>query len=510
MTGGQLPVRLGPVAGESLSSFVQRLAVANDVASPFIVGAKRDFAARSRFRDSVLSRVAVLSGLPVDFVRRLTLEGSYPDWVCTQTVVGLGRVGRPVYCPACSPSSGVRRVDWELAIQVACGDCGVFLRRLPSADLRTACRRSVQAPAGLLEVQEQAMVLLQQSVTDVVARRQLTALASGVVRYGYSKDYVLPVRPLSVDEASAVSAALDLDHDPAQGSDVIAAAVHAPAVVARRLLELWEPTCAVDWLTLARTGYPSALPGRVGEGPFGRMVRSPDVLADPVRRWVLDQFGELSVLGLRPHHVPALIRLDDDPLVMSGVLAEQRADLACVMVQLLLADESGRSWGDRRAVLQMLGISRDSVRAWYVATVGAGPADPAEAKQLVEAGRGLIDGGLIDHAARREQLGLLTAVEPTVIRELTEKVRRMKGAEAVAADWVRSYLSPAGSQVGWGRDWGSRGRLQEFTRLLTADDEAALAAFGVTWLAEVSAPPVARSTRRRSGRASRPSGRAPS
>jgi hypothetical protein len=372
----------------------------------------------------------------------------------------------------------------------------------------------------LLEVQEQANVLLRRSAADVAARRQLEALASGVVGYGYREDCVLPVQGLNVVEADAISAALEVDHASSDGDGdgdgdrdgVVTVPVHAPPVVARRLLESWEATCAVDWLALS-VGDTSSLPGRVEEGPLRRTVRSPGVLADPVRRWVLDQFGELSAVGLKPHHVPAMVRLEGDPAVMSGVLAEQRADLACVMVQLLLVGESGGRWGSRRAAMGMLGILRDSVRAWCVATVGAGPADPGEAKQLVEAGRRLVDDGLIDYAVRRRKLGSLTVVEPAVIRGLSQEARRVKGAEAVAAEWVRSRLSPAGSQVGWARDWGSRGRLREFARLLSAGDEAALVRFGLAWLSradEAPMPAVGSPTRRRSDRASRPSGRAPS
>jgi hypothetical protein len=105
MTNGRLPVRLEPVLGESLSSFVQRLAVANDVAPSYILGVARDAVVRWRYRDSVLSRVAGLSDVSVDDLRLLTVEGIYPEWASTQSVVGLGRVGRPVYCPVCSPST---------------------------------------------------------------------------------------------------------------------------------------------------------------------------------------------------------------------------------------------------------------------------------------------------------------------------------------------------------------------------------------------------------------------
>jgi hypothetical protein len=88
---------------------------------------------------------------------------------------------------------------------------------------------------------------------------------------------------------------------------------------------------------------------------------------------------------------------------------------------------------------------RGSVRAWCVATVGAGPADPAEAKQLVEAGHRLVDDGLIDYAARRRRFSSLTAVEPSVVSGLSEETRRVNGAAALAADWASTCLHEPGA-----------------------------------------------------------------
>src|SRR3981081_3030841 len=74
------------------------LAIANDVTRYYIEGMGHDDRAWWRYCDSVLGRVAALSDVSLDGLRQLTVEGVYPEWASTQSVVGLGRVGRPVYC----------------------------------------------------------------------------------------------------------------------------------------------------------------------------------------------------------------------------------------------------------------------------------------------------------------------------------------------------------------------------------------------------------------------------
>jgi len=130
-----LPIRLAPLPGEALESFVQRTARAN-LLRPVDVGwpARLD---HIRHRGSVdLGRISSTTGLSAEALQDMTVF-TYPPAVTGTARPGalktLWRIsGQRRYCPGCSPH--IRCRDWDLALSVCCLRCLQLLR--PAAEAR--------------------------------------------------------------------------------------------------------------------------------------------------------------------------------------------------------------------------------------------------------------------------------------------------------------------------------------------------------------------------------------
>ncbi len=121
----QLPVRVEPVDGESLRSFVTRLAAANYIRPSSLADASTTHPLRD------LTALAEASGIPMERLRQLTWSGSGRPILGSRGSTGWLLRATLWWCPSCHNHDGVHRKEWELACLPVCLMCHRFLTREP-------------------------------------------------------------------------------------------------------------------------------------------------------------------------------------------------------------------------------------------------------------------------------------------------------------------------------------------------------------------------------------------
>ncbi|MGL5826480.1 MAG: hypothetical protein ACRCZD_06830 [Phycicoccus sp.] len=408
-TACQLPVAANIQPGEDIAGYLERLADANHLTFSELTGHQRTARVWEKPPQGLLARLALSSGIPAARLRAGTLRSAYPGMVPERARTGRRYAGQPATCP----NGCVSTVAARLNLVVLCPLCRHLLvdrldpdpPQVPERirqvhpevmDTLAAATRSPRARDRLRRL-ESLMAELEPALWDnwpPLADGETAQWRSWVVRW--EKPNVIEgrytiARPPSVT-ATLLALTWDASADPAHTTELL----DNIAVMA----DQWDPHPdeLPDWPTPADT-YDGLL----------------DLLED---------------LGIQPRHVPSILRLPDDPIILPE---HQRTPRTAAAVALTVL--ASQVHGDPMTIAAVSDF-HGATTSPRTRRVAARVLRHSHAlRRLAVHARHLHDAGLRDLAHARAELHAVRRVPSTVLQRLPVAGATSVDAE-VAAGWV--------------------------------------------------------------------------
>lgn len=166
----KLPVRMIPLPGESLASYVRRTAEANHISQTQVLGGYPALT-KLRYGDAaVVERIHQVTGVDPDTLRLMC----HPIVARTKgSRIGfLGiRTNQPAICHKCHAKDGIRRLEWDYPLVNICVYCNALLRSREGPGDRDVPSRWL-----LNDLHEIREIIVYNLATDPAIRRRIELL----------------------------------------------------------------------------------------------------------------------------------------------------------------------------------------------------------------------------------------------------------------------------------------------------------------------------------------------
>ncbi|MCR6649176.1 MAG: TniQ family protein [Cellulomonas sp.] len=428
------PIRIDPAPGESLESWIARVADANLV--PRRERPRSDRDARKLPTKQRIASASAWSGARHP-ATDMTLY-AYPWGVrgrADRARVRSWRVEEATWvCPLCTTATGVRLRDWALACHPLCLTCGSLL--IDARDAATGTLR--RADAKTLDIQRRVVQALDRVRVQGPTRTPWRATYRLATLIALTADDHWPRLPTWESDVRADLGTVYRDWqrcppaDPAQAAWVVFEAwrgTESPARGRRLIAEGWDRLLEHPAHEVRQIGDTH---GVLPERPQRLLLAQRDAAAaDATLKEMVRAVRRLRMsTGLNERHIPSWCVTADD-LAPPERDWTDRAHLA-VVLHALCSGAAGRGWsGERRAVadLQLSGLEPSAVMR--LLREGRGIALDY-ARLVVSSADYLASQGLIDYRERRR------ALWPMVHRgRVPDRPASLGGVpEQRLADWI--------------------------------------------------------------------------
>jgi hypothetical protein len=405
----QLPVAVDIQPGEDIASFLQRVADANYVDLPVLTGYRRTARVWENPDDHLLVRLASITGVTVERLRAATLQGAYPGMALGRARTGRRYAGQPATCPR----GCIDTVAARLNLVVLCTNCEeLFIDRLDPTP--------PPAPARIRHVHREVMATLAATTSSQSARDRLRRLESLMAEVELALWRNWPPRFDGETQLWRTRAVRWVDRNVITGRYTIA---RPPSITATLLTLTWD--ASADRATAEAMLDDIAIMA----DPW-----DPDAQEMPDWRNPLDArdglLDLLENLGIQARHVPSILRLTDDPIILPEHHRTHRTAEALALTAL-----ASQAHGTPMtiAAAASLHAADSSSRAQRVATRLLDNTH-ALRRLAVHADR-LHSAGLLDRAQARAELRGIQRLPSSALRDIPrgggERIDR-----EVAAAWV--------------------------------------------------------------------------
>lgn len=426
MTLTRLPARLPIEEGESIASFVRRLASLNDVAVAYVLGSERQLP-KKRPHSDVLERIADLSGVDRSRLEDSTMRG------CSEVVLyckSRWRLRTTIWeCRRCK-SHGIEDRDRGFSIVFACVRCGTLLEA-SSAGFTPDDQQNELDPS-LIELQRELSAAFHETATRPAAAERLDRLSDGANEIGRALSEGLDGTTTDPSQWPAVEF---IRHWKKVSDRWVRGALclpEHPSLFAEVFKAGWDAAASPYLHHLIQVGLggspeirgPHWLPG-LESRPWDRSVEAMRVTRPVAALEIGVRMRELiNLRGLRSAHIPNEIRYHDDPMILDDSTWSWRRHICVALRHWLLRLEGdtpdyewrGRGYFDSKAA---------PANPWYRLGGEVSCTDATTfANQILELAESLVRAGLTEHREVRSGLPehLLDQMVPAAARrpETTE------------------------------------------------------------------------------------------
>jgi hypothetical protein len=405
----QLPVAVDILPGEDIAAFLQRVADANYLDFPLLTGHRRTARVWEDPGASLLARLASKTGVPEERLRAATLRGAYPGMALGRARTGRRYAGQPATCPrGCSDTVAAR-----LNLIVLCPNCGdLLIDRLDPAPPK--------APTRIRHVHREVMTTLAATTASQSARDRLRRLESLVAEVELALWRNWP--PLFDGETQQwrTRAVRWVHRNVIVGGYTVA---RPPSITATLLTLTWD----------ASTERASA-EAMLDDIAIMADPWDPDPQDMPDWRNPMDAhdglLDALRTLGIHARHVPTILRLPDDPIILPEHQRTHRTAEALALTAL-----AGEAHGTPMTIAgaASLHAADSSPRAQRVA---ARLLDDTHALRRLAVHADLLhSAGLLDRAHARAELRGIRRLPVSALRDVPRAGASDIDLE-VAAAWV--------------------------------------------------------------------------
>lgn len=405
----QLPVAIDIQSGEDIAAYLQRVADANYLDFPLLTGHRRTARVWEDPGTPLLARLESITGVSEKRLQAATLRSAYPGMALGRARTGRRYAGQPASCPR----GCIDTVAARLNLIVLCPTCGELLidRLDPTPP---------QVPTRIRHVHREVMITLSATTYHRSARDRLRRLESLMAEVELALWRNWP--PLFDGETQQwrTRAVRWVDSNVLPGRYTIA---RPPSITATLLTLTWD--ASTDRATTEAMLDDIAIMA----DPW-----DPDPQQMPDWRNPLDArdglLDALQNLGIHARHVPTILRLPDDPIILPEYQRTHRTAEALALTALA-SEAHGTPMTIAGAAT--LHAADSSPRAQRVAARLL--ADTHALRRLAVHADLLHSGGLIDRAHARAELRGMKRLPVGAVRD----VPRAGGTpidREVAAAWV--------------------------------------------------------------------------
>ncbi|GAA1805287.1 hypothetical protein [Nostocoides veronense] len=405
----QLPVAVDIQPGEDIAAFLQRVADANYLDFPVLTGHRRTARVWENPGHHLLARLASITGVTVERLRAATLQGAYPGMALGRARTGRRYAGQPATCPR----GCIDTVAARLNLVVLCTNCEeLFIDRLDPTP--------PPAPARIRHVHREVMATLAATTSSQSARDRLRRLESLMAEVELALWRNWPPRFDGETQLWRTRAVRWVDRNVITGRYTIA---RPPSITATLLTLTWD--ASADRATAEAMLDDIAIMA----DPW-----DPDAQEMPDWRNPLDArdglLDLLENLGIQARHVPSILRLTDDPIILPEHHRTHRTAEALALTAL-----ASQAHGTPMTIAAAASVhaADSSSRAQRVATRLLDNTH-ALRRLAVHADR-LHSAGLLDRAQARAELRGIQRLPSSALRDIPrgggERIDR-----EVAAAWV--------------------------------------------------------------------------
>lgn len=405
----QLPVAVDIQPGEDIAAYLQRVADANYLDFPVLTGHKRTARVWENPDHPLLAQLSSITGVTVERLRAATLRGTYPGMALGRARTGRRYAGQPATCPRGCFDTGAARLN----LVVLCPNCeDLLVDRLDPTPPRV--------PTRIRHVHREVMATLAATTSSQSARDRLRRLESLMAEVELALWRNWP--PLFDGETQQwrTRAVHWVDRNVITGRYTIA---RPPSITATLLTLTWDASAD-------RTTAEAMLDDlAIMADPW-----DPDPQEMPDWRNPLDArdglLDLLENLGIQARHVPTILRLPDEPIILPE---HQRTHRTAEALALTALATQAHGTPMTIAGAASLHAADSSSRAQRVA---ARLLDDTYAlcRLAVQAER-LHSAGLLDRAQARAELRGIQRLPPSALRDIPQAGGAHIDRE-VAAAWV--------------------------------------------------------------------------
>jgi len=405
----QLPVAVDIQPGEDIAAFLRRVADANYVDFPVLTGHRRAARVWENPEHALLAQLASITGVIEKRLRAATLSGAYPRMALGRARTGRRYAGQPATCPR----GCIDTVAARLNLVVLCTNCEeLFIDRLDPTP--------PPAPARIRHVHREVMATLAATTSSQSARDRLRRLESLMAEVELALWRNWP--PLFDGETQQwrTRAVRWVGHNVIPGRYTIA---RPPSITATLL--------TLTWGASADRATAEAMLDDIGimADPW-----DPDPQEMPEWRNPLDArdglLDLLEKLGIQARHVPSILRLHDDPIILPEHHRTHRTAEALALTVLASEAHGTPMTITGAASLHAADSSRRAQR------VAARLLDDTHAlRRLAVHAERLHSAGLLDRAQARAELRGIQRLPSSALRPIAQAGGAHLDLE-VAAAWV--------------------------------------------------------------------------
>ncbi len=405
----QLPVVLDIRSGEDIAAFLQRVADANYLDFPLLTGHRRTARVWEDPAASLLSRLESITGVSEKRLRAATLRGAYPGMAFGRARTGRRYAGQPASCPR----GCIDTVAARLNLIVLCPNCGdLLIDRLDPAP--------PQVPTRIRHVHREVMTTLSATTYYRSARDRLRRLESLMAEVELALWRNWP--PLFDGETQEwrTRAVRWVDRNVLPGRYTIA---RPPSITATLLALTWDAStdrasseAMLDDIAIMADPWdpdPQEMPG------WRNPLDARDGLLDALQN-----------LGIHARHVPTILRLPNDPIILPEYQRTYRTAEA-LAVTALASEAHGTPMTIAGAA--SLHAADSSSRAQRVAARLLD--DTYALRRLAVHADLLLSAGLLDRAHARAELCGIRRLPVSALRDVP-RVGASDIDREVAAAWV--------------------------------------------------------------------------
>lgn len=395
---------------EGIVGFLERVADANFTTVQELTGRHAHAVLWEDPPEDLLRRVEHLTGYPVDRLRRATLRDAYPGAVLSRARTGRRYVRAPARCTGCH----VATVGARLNLIVVCPACGAPLRD-------SATPPDVVFPSTTERISREISLVLRLAGENVPdARERLTRLEALMVH----------LEPALWDDWPRVLDSEDADtrfHVVAMERAFLRSDycyVRPPYITATLLHLTWDVSGDPRWTQEALDDY-VAVADAAAPAPGDVPEWSDDTSLQHARQLLLR-------LGIRPEHIPTLLRLPGDPVSLPRHIAPYRIAEALALLHLTLSVTTGTNptWAQVREI-------HGAQCSPQVARIARHIVDhPYAVRRLAWHAQRLHAEGLTDLRRLRLQLAGLRRAPVHILEQLPAPARDTKDLAHLAAAWA--------------------------------------------------------------------------
>ncbi len=405
----QLPVAVDIQRGEDIAAFLQRVADANYLDFPVLTGHRRTARVWEDPGGSLLARLESITGVSDKRLQAATLRGAYPGMALGRARTGRRYAGQPASCPR----GCIDTVAARLNLIVLCPICGdpLFDRLDPTPP---------PVPAGVRHVHREVMATLAATASSRPARDRLRRLESlmAEVELALWRNWPPPFE--GETQQWRTRAVRWVDRNVITGRYAIA---RPPSITATLLTLTWDAStdrasteAMLDDIAIMADPWdpdPQKMPG------WRNPLDARDGLLDALQN-----------LGIHARHVPTILRLPDDPIILPEYQRTHRTAEALALTALA-AEAHGTPMTIAGAAT--LHAADASPRARRVA---ARLLDDTHALRRLAVHADLLHStGLLDRAHARAELRGIRRLPVSALREVPRAGASDTDRE-VAAAWV--------------------------------------------------------------------------